>query len=146
MSLLERAIAIAVEGHAGQKDKAGAPYVLHPLRMMLLQRSEAAMIAAVLHDVVEDAGWTLDRLAKEGFPPEIVTAVDCLTRRSSESYEQFVERVRPNPIARAVKLADLEDNMTLTRIAQVGDKDWERLQRYHRAWQLLSAEERRNAG
>ena len=146
MSLLERAIAIAVAGHAGQRDKAGAPYVLHPLRMILRQRGDAAMMAAVLHDVVEDAGWTLERLQREGFPPEVVDAVDCLTRRAEESYEQFVERVKPNPIARAVKLADLEDNMTLTRISQVGDKDWERLQRYHRAWHVLMSAERSSAG
>jgi (p)ppGpp synthase/HD superfamily hydrolase len=138
---LERAIAIAVEGHRGQRDKAGQPYVLHPLRMMLRQRGEAEMMAAVLHDVVEDAGWTLERLAQEGMPPEVVEAVDCLTRRASETYEEFVERVKPNPIARAVKLADLEDNMNLTRINAPADKDWERMQRYHRAWHVLTAAE-----
>ena len=142
MSLLQRAIEIAVEGHRAQRDKAGAPYVLHPLRMMLRQRSEHAMMAAVLHDVVEDAGWTLERLAAEGMPREVVAAVDCLTRRADESYEQFVERVKPNPIARAVKLADLEDNLLLTRIAALRDKDWERVQRYHRAWHVLTAAER----
>ncbi len=148
MSLLERAIAIAVEGHHGQRDKAGQPYVLHPLRMMLRQRGEAEMMAAVLHDVVEDAGWTLERLAQEGMPREVVAAVDCLTRRAGETYEAFVDRVKPNPIARAVKLADLEDNMNLVRIGTLADKDWERMQRYHRAWHALmeaEAQARRNA-
>lgn len=142
MNPLQRAIEIAVEAHRTQRDKAGQPYVLHPLRMMLRQRTEAAMMAAVLHDVVEDAGWTLERLAAEGMPPEVVIAVDCLTRRTDETYEQFVGRVKPNPIARAVKLADLEDNMTITRLAEPGPKDWERMQRYHRAWHVLKEAER----
>lgn len=141
MSLLERAITIAVEGHHGQRDKAGQPYVLHPLRMMLRQRGEAEMMAAVLHDVVEDAGWTLERLTQEGMPREVVAAVDCLTRRAGETYEAFVDRVKPNPIARAVKLADLEDNMNLVRIGTLAGKDWERMQRYHRAWHVLTAAE-----
>src|SRR5918912_706704 len=107
---VEDAVSIAARAHRGQKDKAGAPYLLHPLRMMLRMDSEAAMMAAVLHDVVEDTDWTLERLRGEGFPDEVLGAVDCLTHRDGESYQDFVERVRTNPVARQVKIADLEDN------------------------------------
>src|SRR5918911_3075057 len=131
---VEDAIAIAARAHRGQRDKAGAPYLLHPLRMMLRMNSEAAMMAAVLHDVVEDTDWTLERLRREGFPEEVLEAVDCLTHRDGESYEEFVERVRTNPVARQVKIADLEDNMNIRRMSRLAAKDLERLEKYHRAW------------
>jgi (p)ppGpp synthase/HD superfamily hydrolase len=133
---LERAIAIALTAHAGQTDKAGTPYILHPLRVMLAQTSEAARIAAVLHDVVEDGeDWTLERLRAEGFSPEVVEAVDHLTKRESEKddYPAFVKRAAANPIARQVKLADLNDNLDVTRLLTVSDKDRERLNRYLQA-------------
>jgi (p)ppGpp synthase/HD superfamily hydrolase len=136
---VEDAVSIAAQAHKGQKDKAGAAYLLHPLRMMLRMTSEAAMMAAVLHDVVEDTDWTLERLRAEGVPAEVVAAVDCLTHREGESYHEFVERVRTNPIARQVKVADLEDNMNIRRINQLGANDLERLEKYHRAWCVLTA-------
>ena len=136
---VEDAISIAAQAHKGQKDKAGAPYLLHPLRMMMRMNSETAMMAAVLHDVVEDTDWTLGRLHEAGFSVEVIKAVDCLTHREGESYEQFVERVRTNPIARQVKIADLEDNMNIRRIGQLGAKDLERLEKYHRAWCVLTS-------
>lgn len=135
---VEDAISIAAQAHKGQKDKAGAPYLLHPVRMMLRMNSEAAMMAAVLHDVVEDTAWTLEQLREEGFSDEVLKAVDCLTHRDGESYQEFIERVRANPIARQVKVADLEDNMNLQRINQIGSKDLERLEKYHQAWCLLT--------
>ena len=86
MSTLERAIVIAAEGHAGVKDKGGAPYILHPLRMMLSLSSADERIVAVLHDVCEDCpGWTLDRLRAEGFPERIVAALDSVTKREGEN-------------------------------------------------------------
>ena len=140
MATVEDAVSIAARAHRGQKDKAGAPYLLHPLRMMLRMDTEAAMMAAVLHDVVEDTEWTLERLREAGFSDEVLEAVDCLTHREGESYEQFVERVRTNPIARQVKIADLEDNMNVRRINQLGPRDLERLEKYHRAWRVLTGE------
>lgn len=137
MTLLEKAIGIAVEAHRGQVDKAGFPYILHPLRMMLKMTTENEMMAAILHDVVEDTPWTLEALRKEGFPEEVVSAIDCVTKRDGESYEKFVDRAAGNPIARKVKIADLEDNMDLRRIGKVTKKDLERVERYHRAWQTL---------
>lgn len=135
---LEDAVAIAALAHQGQTDKAGKPYLLHPLRMMLEMKSETAMIVAVLHDVVEDTDWTLESLRTRGFSEEILTAIDCVTNRSGESYEEFIERVRTNPIAREVKIADLEDNMNVRRIGEIKPKDLERLAKYHRAWLLLT--------
>jgi (p)ppGpp synthase/HD superfamily hydrolase len=85
MTTLEDAISIAAQAHKGQKDKAGAPYLLHPLRMMLRMNSEAPMIAAVLHDVVEDSDWTLEQLREKGFSDEVLDAVECLTHRDGES-------------------------------------------------------------
>ena len=140
MATVEDAVSIAAQAHKGQKDKAGAPYLLHPLRMMLRMDTEAAMMAAVLHDVVEDTEWTLERLREAGFSDEVLEAVDCLTHREGESYQQFVERVRTNPIARQIKIADLEDNMNVRRMNQLGPRDLERLEKYHRAWRVLTGE------
>lgn len=138
--MLERAIEIAVEAHKGQVDKAGAPYVLHPLRMMIRMGSEPEKLTAVLHDVVEDGpGWTFDRLRSEGFSAAVLEALECITKRDGEPYEEFIQRSAGNPIARQVKLADLEDNMNILRIAQPTEKDWVRLKKYHRAWQVLKA-------
>ena len=137
--MLDKAILIAAQAHLGQKDKVGEPYILHPLRMMLRFRSETEMIVAVLHDVVEDSpDWDFERLRAEGFSAEIVEAVDHLTRREGESYEEFVERSGQNPLARRVKLADLEDNMDLTRLRTLSGNDRARFARYHKAWRNLT--------
>jgi (p)ppGpp synthase/HD superfamily hydrolase len=140
MATLERAILIAAQAHLGQRDKGGAPYILHPLRMMMRMESEDAMMAAVLHDVVEDSDWTLEQLRGEGFSEEVLQAVDCLTRRDDERYDEFVARAQVNPIARQVKIADLEDNMNVKRIGEMTPKDLGRIKEYHRAWRALTQE------
>jgi (p)ppGpp synthase/HD superfamily hydrolase len=138
MSTLERAIAIAAEAHAGQVDKAGAPYVLHPLRMMLKLSSNAERVVAVLHDVVEDCpGWTFERLRGEGFSDEIITALRSVTKRDGEDYEAFVRRAAENPIGRRVKLADLDDNCDLNRIAAPSERDFARIEKYRRTIELI---------
>ena len=139
MPTLEEAIALAAQAHRGQVDKAGQPYVLHLLRVMFRVETEQERIAAVLHDLVEDTGHTFDDLRALGYPAEIVEALDCLTRRAEESYEQFVERAAANPLARRVKLADIEDNMDIRRYITLTEHDLARLQRYLRAWQRLKA-------
>jgi (p)ppGpp synthase/HD superfamily hydrolase len=137
--MLDKAILIAAQAHLGQQDRVGRPYILHPLRMMLRFRSEKEMIVAVLHDVVEDSpDWDFERLRGEGFSEEIIEAVDRLTRREEETYEEFVERSGKNPLARRVKLADLQDNMDLTRLKNLSEQDQTRLARYHEAWRRLS--------
>jgi (p)ppGpp synthase/HD superfamily hydrolase len=138
--MLEQAIAIAVEAHRGQKDKAGQPYILHPLRMMQRMTSEVDMMAAVLHDVVEDGpGWTFERLAEGGIPSEVVDAVRHLTKLPAEEsdYDAFVRRAGENLIARRVKIADLEDNMDVRRIAAPTQRDLERIAKYRRSWEYL---------
>lgn len=136
--MVERAISIAVQAHYGQRDKSGDLYILHPLRMMMQMDTEEEMITAVLHDVVEDSDWTLAKLQAQGFSDQVIAALDALTKRENEAYDDAIERVALNPLARRVKLADLQDNMRLTRLQQVTKKDLNRLAKYHRAWKLLS--------
>ena len=140
MSTLERAVAIAATAHEGQRDKADAPYILHPLRVMLRVTSEAERITAVLHDVVEDcAGWSFERLLGEGFSNEIIEALQSVTKRDGESYEDFVARACKNPIGRRVKLSDLHDNCDLSRISKPTDKDHQRIARYRKAIAFIEA-------
>jgi (p)ppGpp synthase/HD superfamily hydrolase len=135
---LERAIAIAAEGHAGQVDKAGEPYILHPLRVMLSCATEDERIVGVLHDVVEDCpDWTFERLRQEGFSDTVLAALDSVTRREGEAYEAFVERAATNPIGRRVKLADLGDNCDLGRISAPTERDLGRIDKYRRAIQTI---------
>src|SRR3989442_1030928 len=139
MATLEDAIALAVETHRRQKDKAGEPYILHPLRVMFRlpwDAPDAAKIAAVLHDVVEDSDGkvTPADLRRLGYAQEVVEAVELLSRRSNDTYEQFIDRLLPNPIARMVKRADLEDNMDVRRMPAVGERERERPARYPAAW------------
>jgi (p)ppGpp synthase/HD superfamily hydrolase len=135
MATLERAIAIAAMAHEGQVDKAGMPYLLHPLRMMLSVNTLEARITAVLHDVVEDTTVTLEQLRAEGFASEVLEAVEALTKRPGEEndYDAFIRRVAPNPLAREVKLADLRDNCDLSRIARPTEKDLRRVEKYRKA-------------
>jgi len=130
---LERAIAIAATAHAGQVDKGGAPYILHPLKVMLRMSTLEERIVAVLHDVVEDCGISLDDLRKEGFIEEVLSAIESVTKVPGESYEDFVDRAAQNPIGRVVKLADLEENSDLSRIASPSWEDLERIEKYRRA-------------
>ena len=136
---LGRAISIAAEAHAGQKDRAGAPYILHPIRLMIQMDSENAMMAAVLHDVVENSTWTLDDLRKEGFSNEVLNAVDSLTHRDKEGedYWDYIQRAKSDPIAIKVKLADLEDNLNPDRLNEVTEKDEKRFDRYRKAQEIL---------
>jgi (p)ppGpp synthase/HD superfamily hydrolase len=134
---LERAIAIGAAAHEGQVDKGGSPYILHPLKVMLRVRTLEERIVAVLHDVVEDCGVSLDDLRNEGFSETVLTAIESVTKVPGESYEAFVERAAQNPIGRVVKLADLEENSDLSRIPQPSWDDLERIEKYRRAMGVL---------
>ncbi|URM26785.1 HD domain-containing protein [Pseudomonas frederiksbergensis] len=134
---LERAIAIAAAAHEGQVDKGGAPYILHPLKVMLRVNTLEERIVAVLHDVVEDCGISFDDLRNEGFSETVLMAIASVTKVPDESYEEFVERVAQNPIGRVVKLADLEENSDLSRIAEPSWEDLERVEKYRRAIGVL---------
>lgn len=137
MSDLDKALEIACKAHKGQVDKAGHPYILHPLRLMLRCEAEAERIVALLHDVVEDSDCTLDDLRNAGFHEEIVEAVDCLTRRQDESYDAFIARLASNGLAKIVKIKDIQDNLDLTRIAVLTESDLNRIARYHKALAFL---------
>lgn len=138
VSEIEKAITIAANVHRGQKDKAGRPYILHPLRVMLSLEDETAMAAAVLHDAVEDGALSLDDLRNEGISEEAVSAVDCLSRRKEEDYDTYLDRIRDNPMATSVKLADLEDNMNIVRLRLLAEKDLDRIiRKYNKAWNFL---------
>jgi len=134
---LETAIALACEAHRGQVDKAGQPYILHPLRVMLRGQTPAERIVAVLHDVVEDTAITLDELLARGFDPSIVAAVGCLTKQPGESYDAFIDRVTTNPLATRVKLLDITDNLDIYRLDSLNDSDLQRIAKYHRAHRTL---------
>ncbi|WP_312438490.1 HD domain-containing protein [Janthinobacterium sp.] len=136
---LERAIEIAARAHAGQADKGGAPYILHPLRVMLRVAPGAQQIVAVLHDVVEDSDVTFEDLEREGFSAEVVKGLRAVTKVEGESYEDFVARAARDPVGKAVKLADLMENSDLSRIAEPSRKDLERVEKYGRAIAYLMA-------
>jgi guanosine-3',5'-bis(diphosphate) 3'-pyrophosphohydrolase len=137
MATLERAIEIAAGAHAGQVDKAGESYILHPLRVMLRVTSPEERMAAVLHDVVEDTSVTLQGLIAEGFSPDVITAIEALTKRPGESRLQAAERAAANTIARQVKLADNAENMDLSRISNPTERDYARLEEYKAVRELL---------
>lgn len=137
MSTLERAISIAALAHAGQVDKAGQPYILHPLRVMLRVNSDEERIAAVLHDVVEDTDVSLAQLTDEGFSQTIVSAIEALTKRPGENRLEAALRAAANPIARIVKLSDNAENMDLSRIANPTEKDFARMKEYEQVRNLL---------
>lgn len=137
MATLERAIEIAAGAHAGQFDKAGQPYILHPLRVMLRMTSAHERMAAVLHDVVEDTPVSLAQLVAEGFAPEVVAAVEALTKRAGESRIDAARRAAADPVARQVKLADNAENMDLSRIENPSGKDFARLEEYKAVREIL---------
>ncbi len=137
------ALRLALDCHGDTLDKAGRePYLLHPLRVMLAQRDEHARIAAVLHDTVEDTALTLEQVAAAGFAPEVVRALRLLTHDDDTPYEHYVRRLKPDPVARQVKIADLEDNMDVRRLDRLSTRDHQRLDRYLAAWRELQEADR----
>ena len=136
--LLSKAINLAMQAHAGQVDKAGMPYIGHVMRVMQAGKTIDEKIVGVLHDVVEDTTWTFDALFAEGFPVHIVDALRCVTKLSDdEPYEAFINRVKNNPLAVAVKINDLTDNMDVRRLQTLTDADMQRLRKYLKAYQSL---------
>ncbi len=139
-SPLERAEAIASAAHEGQIDKRGRPFLAHLRRVAGCVCGEDERIVALLHDVVEKGpGWTLEALAAKGFSPDVVAAVDALTRRENESDEDFVARAVALPLARAVKRADLKDNLESARQFMSGPEAEERVARYEAELRVLDA-------
>ena len=139
--LLAKAIEIALKAHEGQVDKTGMPYIGHVMRVMQTGRTIDEKIVGVLHDLVEDTSWTFEALQAEGFPAHIIDALRCVTKISDdEPYEEFILRVKSNPLAVAVKINDLTDNMDIRRLAEINDKDVQRLRKYLKAYRELVVE------
>jgi (p)ppGpp synthase/HD superfamily hydrolase len=137
VTLIEKSLHIALQAYSGKTDKAGRPYVLHPLRLMARMESDDERAVALLHDVIEDSEFTAIPLREAGIPLRIVVAVQCLTRLDRESYEKFIQRVLTNKLAVKVKMADIEDNLNVLRLKTLGDNDLERVRKYHAAWKML---------
>lgn len=138
---LEIAIQLAVAFHAGQRDKAGACYVLHLFRVMHACGDGLSAQAAVLHDILEDTRATAEDLIRSKLRPEVIEAVLLLTKPEAMTYEDYIVRLASNPIAKQVKIADLQDNYRLDRVAYREDsetEDRQRLQRYILAHQFLT--------
>ena len=141
MPNLADAIVLAAKAHGVTPDKSGVePYLLHPLRVMLRMKTEPERIVAVLHDVVEDTPVTLADLRREGYSRQIVKAVDAITRRKhqGETYDEYLDRVAANPLAKRVKLADLADNMSDVRRK---GRTHRMMAKFRRGWQHLTGED-----
>lgn len=128
--LLLKATQLARKCHEGQVDKGGKPYIEHCLRVMNQGNTIEEKIVGVLHDAVEDSNLTLEDLEKEGFPEDIISAIDSMSRREDESRNKYLKRVAENPIALAVKIADMTDNARLDRIPNPTEKDIRRTNMY----------------
>lgn len=140
MNMLAKAIQIASTAHLNQIDKSGKPYILHPLWVMNAVRhlGEDYMIVAVLHDVIEDSEeWSIHNFIAEGFNSNVCTALALLTHTNELSYDDYIKRLSTNSIAKAVKLRDLEHNSKITRLKGLSKKDFDRLEKYHRAYTYL---------
>ena len=136
-TLTKKALKLCFEAHKEQTDKSGMPYVFHPFHLAEQMETEETVIAALLHDVVEDTAYTLQDLAEMGFPETVIAALRLLTHDDAEPYMGYVARIKDNPIAKAVKLADLRHNSDLSRLDIIDEKALRRVQQYKDAAVLL---------
>ena len=136
--MIDIALAIAKKAHAGQVDKAGVDYIQHPLYVASQVKTEQEKAVALLHDVLEDSDITAADLLAYGLSNEVVTAVQTLTKKKGQSYQDYLEKVKSNDLARVVKLADLKHNSDLSRLKSVSDTDRERVKKYKNAIRYLS--------
>ena len=135
--MTKRAMKLCFAAHRDQTDKSGMPYVFHSFHLAEQMTDELTTVTALLHDVVEDTTYTLDDLRGMGFPDEVIGALTLLTHDPSVPYLDYVARISSDPIAKAVKLADLRHNSDLTRLDNPSDKDLARVEKYRKAIQLL---------
>ena len=136
--LTKKAMKISFEAHKNQVDKNGMPYIYHPVHLAEQMTDENTICVALLHDVVEDTDITFEDLSKEGFPDEIIAALKLMTHEKSVPYMDYVKQIATNPIASAVKLADLRHNSDLTRLDVVDEKALARAEKYKQAIALLT--------
>lgn len=132
------ALKLCFEAHKNQTDKSGMPYVFHPFHLAEQMKDEDTTIAALLHAVVEDTDYTIADLKQMGFPPNVIEASELLTHNDDTPYMEYVAKIKNNPIARAVKLADLEHNSDLSRLDTIDEKVLKRKEKYSQAIRLLN--------
>jgi len=137
-SMVDLALSIARKAHEGQLDKAGVDYIEHPIYVASQVDTEEEKAVALLHDVIEDSPVSAEELLQAGLPETVVTAVQVLTKKKEQDYQTYLETVKKNPLARVVKLADLEHNSDLSRLSSITEKDRERLKKYKKAIDFLS--------
>lgn len=137
----KKAMQLCFKAHKDQVDKSGMPYVFHPFHVAEQMTDEVTTIVALLHDVVEDTDYTLDDIAAKGFGQEVVDALALMTHEKSVPYLDYVAKIKDNPIARKVKLADLAHNSDRSRLGEIDDKAKERLEKYRQAIALLKTDE-----
>lgn len=137
-NVLSTALRIAMIAHEGQVDRAGKEYIWHPLTVASMTSSFDEAITAILHDVMEDSNYTAESLRLAGIPEHIIEALCLLTHEKSEPYMDYVRRIKSNPLARAVKLADLKHNSDLSRLPEITEKDLERAEKYRAAMAILN--------
>lgn len=135
--MTKRAMKLCYEAHKNQVDKSGIPYVLHPFHLAEQMKDEDTVVTALLHDVVEDTDYTLSDLKNMGFPEKVTDALALLTHDKSVPYMEYVEMIKQNPVARAVKLADLIHNSDLSRLNTVDEKALRRAEKYKQAIEML---------
>ena len=135
--LTKQAIRLCFDAHKDQVDKSGMPYVLHPFHLAEQMVDEITTVVALLHDVVEDTDYTLEDIRALGFPEEVVAALTLLTHDPAVPYMEYVARIGRDPVARAVKLADLGHNSDITRLDRVTQKDLDRVEKYREAMGIL---------
>ena len=136
--LREKAMQIAIKVHRGQLDKGGNDYINHPVRVERRCTCQEDRLVALLHDTIEDGNIASEYLLLVGFSQEVVDAVLSVSRKRGEDYFEFIQRCKANPIGRRVKICDLEDNMDITRLKELTEKDIERLKKYHEAYKMLN--------
>ena len=135
--LTQKAMKIAFEAHKNQTDKNGIPYIYHPVHLAEQMDCEDSICVALLHDVVEDTSMTFEELQAEGFSKEIIEALKLLTHDDAVPYLEYVKKIKKNPIATKVKLADLRHNSDLTRLDEVNAKALKRVEKYKDAIKIL---------
>lgn len=136
--LTKKAMKIAYQAHQGQTDKTGLPYIYHPIHLAEQMQDEATTCVALLHDVVEDTEITIEQLGQEGFPQEVLEAIQLMTHDPAVPYMDYVREIKKNPIAAAVKRADLRHNSDMSRLDVVDDRAIARAEKYQRAIDLLT--------
>ena len=136
--LTKKAMKLCFSAHKEQTDNSGMPYVFHPFHLAEQMTTEETTVVALLHDVVEDTFYTLADIAAMGFPKSVTDALALLTHDDAVPYMEYVAAIRYNPIAKAVKLADLQHNSDLTRLDYVDAKALQRVEKYRKAIELLS--------